>query len=226
MTPSRIARDLVASAATASLLLLGSGCGAPLAPVEEKETAEASLRAVPGGRASAVAMSAHTIHREEGGLLCADCHTPHNPMMPGPLFRWSPKAYIPGGPPPTLDAATHTCSTVACHMVPVGTYQYWKLVGDDEWLLYEATYGGPVRTAPWGEALRGACRACHASPPSPAAGAWHSPTHGGGGINAECSLCHPNVSKVNGELVISGQGHKNGVVDVTPQWKSRCFGCH
>lgn len=226
MTRPSIRNVLPAVVCLTAFGALLAGCGAPLAPVEEKEAAEASLRAAVGGRQSAVAVAAHTIHREEGGLLCADCHTPHGGMMMSPLLQFSSKAFIPGGPPPTRDAATHTCSNVACHMVPVGTYQYWKLVGDEEWVLYEVAYGGAVTTPPWGEALRGACRACHASPPSPAAGAWHSPTHGGGGINAECSLCHPGVAKVNGELVVTGQGHKNGVVDVTPQWKSRCFGCH
>jgi hypothetical protein len=34
------------------------------------------------------------------------------------------------------------------------------------------------------------------------------------------------VTRVNGELVLSGTTHKDGKVDVTPKWKSTCFGCH
>lgn len=37
---------------------------------------------------------------------------------------------------------------------------------------------------------------------------------------------YPGVGKVNGELVIAGTTHKNGTVDVTPRWRSTCFGCH
>jgi hypothetical protein len=36
----------------------------------------------------------------------------------------------------------------------------------------------------------------------------------GATLNA-CTLCHPKSAL-----------HGSGVVDVTPRWKSSCFGCH
>jgi len=224
MIDRRFGRVLATSLLAAGATFLISGCGGNKAPIAEEEAA-ARLRVPPRGSALAVPTSAHTIHMTDVGMQCTDCHTPHGGSFVS-IFRFPAVAYIPNGPAPSLDAATHTCSNVACHMVPAGTYTYWFQGGDGEVYPEEVAYGGPVTTPSWLEALRGACRACHASPPSPAAGAWHSPTHGGGGINADCSLCHPNVTKVNGELVLSGTTHKDGVVNVTPRWKSRCFNCH
>ena len=224
MTYVRIDRVVAACLLLAGATFLLPGCGGSEAPIAEEEAA-ASLRKAPRGMASAVAASAHSIHTNDAGMQCTDCHTPHG-MSFVSLFRFPPAAIIPNGPAPSLDTVTKTCSNVACHMVPVGTYAVLGDGGDGEAYLNEVTYGGPVTTPPWGEALRGACRACHGSPPSPAVGAWHSPTHGGGGTRAECSLCHPGVTKVNGELVLSGTTHKNGVVDVAPRWRSTCFGCH
>ena len=224
MISLRDGRILAASLLVAAGTLLLPGCGGNEAPIAEEEAA-AKLRAAPRGMASAVAASGHSIHMNDVGMACTDCHTPHGGSFVS-IFRFPASAYIPNGPAPSLDTVAKTCSNVACHMVPVGSYAYWAIGGDGEPFLNEVSYGGPVVTPPWTEALRGACRACHGSPPSPAAGAWHSAMHGGGGARAECSLCHPGVTMVNGELVLSGTTHKNGVVDVTPKWKSTCFGCH
>jgi predicted CxxxxCH...CXXCH cytochrome family protein len=224
MTHLRSGRILAASLLAASATFLLPGCGGTEAPIAEEEAA-ARLRVPRKGMGLAVPASAHSIHTNDVGMQCTDCHTPHGGSFVS-IFRFPAAAYIPGGPAPSLDAATHTCSNVACHMVPAGTYAYWAIGGDGEPYVKEAAYGGPVTTPPWTEAMRGACRACHASPPSPAAGAWHSPTHGGGGARAACSLCHPNINLVNGDLVLTGTTHKNGVVDVAPRWKSSCFGCH
>jgi hypothetical protein len=100
------------------------------------------------------------------------------------------------------------------------------------------------------------CGACHGYPPkyNGVAYAWHSGKHGIGISNGNtCQLCHPNargayvyggapsyVSTSGGLISSCAPGtyceapgqitqpsmHGNGVVDVTPGWANKCFGCH
>jgi predicted CxxxxCH...CXXCH cytochrome family protein len=189
-----------------------------------------------------VAVDSHLTHRVNGGTTCNDCHcTGAGCVSPNVhLLAFAPRAIAPGRPLPTFDLATQTCSNVACHMVPAGTFTYWSMGGDGEPAEAQVSYGGvPVTTPNWDSATTGSCRACHTAPPSPAAGAWHSGQHGSTAAMNDCSLCHPDVVLVNGALEISTATtcgptrtascaalHRNGVVDVTPRWSSRCFGCH
>lgn len=147
MTYVRNDRVVAACLLLAGATFLLPGCGGSEAPIAEEEAA-ASLRKAPRGMASAVAASAHSIHTNDAGMQCTDCHTPHG-MSFVSLFRFPPAAIIPNGPAPSLDTVTKTCSNVACHMVPVGTYAYWAMGGDGEAYLNEVTYGGPVTTPPW-----------------------------------------------------------------------------
>lgn len=186
--------------------------------------------ALVGSEAALTAIDPHALHLTRAGAECMDCHMPHDGVF-APLVSFSDKARIPGGPEPVLEA-DRTCSNVACHMVPAGTFTFWFQGGDGEPALSTVRYGGvPVRTPPWPEATSDGCRACHGAPPSPAAGAWHSGFHGGaagGALNA-CALCHPSVAAVNGALVIRTgfeAMHRNGIVDVAARFASRCFGCH
>lgn len=172
----------------------------------------------------------HELHLTRTAAECLDCHTPHDGVF-APLVSFSDRVRLPGGPDPVLND-DRSCSNVACHMVPAGTFTYWTMGGDGEPTLAQVSYGGrPVRTPPWAEATSDGCRACHANPPRPAAGPWHSGSHGnvvGGALNA-CSLCHPSVVIVNGALTIRAgyeTVHRNGVVEVAAQWRPRCFGCH
>jgi predicted CxxxxCH...CXXCH cytochrome family protein len=218
MTSFRIGR-LAATFVAAGAAFLLPGCGSE--SLIEKEAAT-GIRVTHREMANAsIDDMGHSIHYWTVPMTCTDCHGGH-----GTPIRFPALAQIPGAPAPSFDPTAHTCSNVSCHSVPRGTWTYWTMGGDGE--LYEnaVEYGGPVTTPNYFEAVFKACRSCHASPPSPAAGAWHSPSHGGGGQRAECSLCHPGVTKVDGKLVISGTTHRNGTVDVTPAWKSTCFGCH
>ena len=219
MTNFRIGRGLAASFLGAGAAFLLSGCGGE--SLIEKEAATGIRVTRQEMAIASIDDMGHSIHYWTVPMACTDCHGGH-----GTAIRFPAVAQIPGAPAPSFDTTAHTCSNVSCHSVPVGTYQYWKWIGEEEWVLTEVTYGGPVTTPNYFEAVFKACRSCHASPPSPAAGAWHSPSHGGGGVGVECSLCHPGVTKVDGKLVISGTTHRNGTVDVAPKWRSTCFGCH
>ncbi len=212
------------------------GCGGPLP--DEDLTAEVRR----SGRAATL-VDPHTLHRTAAGTVCTDCHSAHGGMMGSALISFGSRAYAPGRPPPSFDIVGKTCSNVACHMVPAGTYDYYFPGGDGEPALQTVTYGGiPVTTPPWPSATSDGCVACHVNPPSPPAGAWHSGFHGGTSsatLNA-CSLCHPDVTISGGVLALStatncGPGgtfgscaalHRNGVVDVRARFRSSCFGCH
>jgi predicted CxxxxCH...CXXCH cytochrome family protein len=219
-------------------VVLASGCGGEAPEMD----APAAIRSRSEVSTAATAMDPHTLHRTLAATQCADCHSSHGGMMGTALISFGPRAILPGQPAPSFSPTAKTCSNVACHMVPAGTYTFWFPGGDGEPMEFIVSYGGvPVTTPSWGSALSGACRACHASPPSPSSGAWHSGFHGGtasAALNA-CSLCHPNVVVLNGELAIStamncgpmrnqscAALHRNGVVDMSPKFKSSCFGCH
>jgi predicted CxxxxCH...CXXCH cytochrome family protein len=229
MKPSHlVARPVVV--ACALLVVSLAGCGPETSP---SGVAVSSL---------VEPVDPHTTHRVNGGTTCNDCHCRGGHCVSPTVFllAFGERAVAPGRPLPTFDLATQTCSNVACHMVPAGTYSYWSIGGDGEPVENQASYGGvPVVTPAWDSATTGSCRACHGAPPSPSAGTWHSGMHGTGPAMNECSFCHPGVVRVNGVLEISTAStcgptgtqpcaalHRNGVVDVAASWNSRCFGCH
>lgn len=223
--------QVVATPVVVSALLVAlAGCGQDVSP---------------GGEAVSdlvAPVDPHLTHRVNGGTTCNDCHCRGTGCVSPNVYllSFAPTAIAPGRPLPTFDLATQTCSNVACHMVPAGTFSYWSVGGDGEAIEAQVPYGGvPVTTPPWDSATTGSCRACHGAPPSPSAGTWHGGQHGSTAAMSECSVCHPDVVKVNGVLEISAAStcgptrtascaalHRNGVVDVAPRWSSRCFGCH
>lgn len=206
------------------------GLGLATALLAACGTGEQDAPALASSGAALTVVDPHDLHVRRAGAECLDCHSPHDGMF-APLVSFSDRARLPGGPEPVLNA-DRSCSNVACHMVPAGTFSYWTIGGDGEWAPATVAYGGvPVRTPPWPEATSDGCRACHGSPPSPPAGPWHSGMHGnvaGGPLNA-CTLCHPSVELVNGTPAIRAGAeamHRNGVADVRGRFTSRCFGCH
>jgi hypothetical protein len=190
-------------------------------------------------------------HAEHGTQACATCH-----QCTGTLSFDASVA----GANAAFDATTKTCSNVACHAVPAGTYTYnaydWGL---EEMYQVSVPYGGSEggSGANW-YAAPGAtgCSACHGYPPkyNGTAYAWHSGMHAGSiGNGNTCQLCHPDASgayvyggppsyaSTSGGMIstcapytycsapgtiTNGSLHGNGVVDVTPQFTSSCFGCH
>jgi predicted CxxxxCH...CXXCH cytochrome family protein len=139
-------------------------------------------------------------------------------------------------PQPTFDATAKTCSGVACHSIPSGTFTYLFPGGDGEPVAETVTYGGGTATPSWYSAGIG-CTGCHGNPPQNYL--WHGGLHGGGN---QCELCHPDAVSVNGvatglstatncagpngTLIACASLHANGTLDVQPKFKSTCFGCH
>jgi hypothetical protein len=83
-------------------------------------------------------------------------------------------------------------------------------------------YAGKGATPRWTQVdgTQAACGTCHDAPPR--GQIWHSGAHGGGN---GCDLCHPGV-KPDGSGFVDASRHVDGIVDVTAQFKSTCFGCH
>lgn len=158
---------------------------------------------------------------------CTVCHAC------GGVLQFDPAgpAVAPGLPAPSFDATAKTCSNVACHGVPAGTFSYYFPGGDGEPALNTFAYGGTFAQPYWYAEAGGTCAACHANPPRNAV--WHSGYHGGqgpAGANNQCQLCHPDATgsggAATGLVPANAALHRNGAVNVQANFKSTCFGCH
>ena len=190
-------------------------------------------------------------HGKHGGFACSVCHKVAGRLVfdsTGPAYR----AGATGTSRPTFDATAKTCSNVACHGVPAGTFSYYypgNEMDADGYPIPElktVNYGGTMAaTAPnWYATGTATCTGCHGNPPahgSDGSNAWHSGFHannqnvGSTGPNA-CELCHNIPTNVNVPIAQSANGagtailqptfHGNGTVNVNARWRSQCFGCH
>jgi predicted CxxxxCH...CXXCH cytochrome family protein len=162
---------------------------------------------------------------------CSVCHKVGGRLA----FDRNGPAYAAGNPAPTFDATAKTCSNVACHGVPAGTYSYYFPGGDGEPVLNTVNIIGNLAgtTPSWYSAGAAACGACHGNPPHNGAVVytWHSGYHGGQGptgANNQCQLCHPDATGTNGigTTITNPSMHGNGTFDVQARFRSQCFGCH
>ena len=164
---------------------------------------------------------------------CKVCHKIGGRLV----FDKSGPAYAAGKAAPSFDASTKSCSNIACHGVPAGTFSYYFPGGDGEPVLNTVNYGGTAAgpTPSWYSTGASGCKACHGDPPlngSDGSNTWHSGYHGGGGPTSavnQCQFCHPDASSPNngiGDTITNPLLHANGVVNVQATFKSSCFGCH
>jgi predicted CxxxxCH...CXXCH cytochrome family protein len=228
----------------AGVFLMASACqqapagatkGEASAPDRQALTQDAVLP--PGGTCGAT--GAHAKH------AFTDCFTCH--ACAGALqFDAAGPAVGAALPPPSFDATTKTCSNVACHAVPNGTFTYQFPGGDGEPVESSVPYGGgasPSATPNWYATGLG-CGACHRMPAD--GYHWHSGLHGNGSATANaCETCHSDaVGFTSTAGVVTSAAiattstcgplrdqpcapfHRNGTVDVTPRFTSACFGCH
>ncbi len=180
-------------------------------------------------------------HGKHATASCATCHDCGGVLQ----FGATGAAVAAGQPLPTFDATAKTCSSVACHSVPAGTYTYyvWDW-GTDSLVTMSVPYGGgAAQTTPsWYTSGGSSCTACHPLPAS--SYNWHSGYHGGSSADNACELCHEDAVglTIPGGAVTAAlstatncgpQGnqpcaasHANGSLTVTPKWNNGCFGCH
>lgn len=193
---------------------------------------------------SAVAMpgGGHDVHLTEG-IGCRTCHVTVIGVV---AFDPAGPAVSPSLPPPAFDPVTKTCSSVACHSVPPGQFDYSFPGGDGEPLPYTARYGGGATTPPWDATPTGSCTACHDLTYQGGRYLWHSGVHGStsSGGNA-CQTCHPDATgtatwsnpmvgaALSTATTCGPTGrtpcallHQNGVLDVAPRFRAQCFNCH
>jgi hypothetical protein len=187
----------------------------------------------PTGAHGVLALSYVTGH---AGFECKECHYVGGRLAFKPASKGG-KAFLAAGPAPTFDAAAKTCSNVACHTVPAGTYSYYFPDGSGDPQLNTVKYGGgPPRPTPsWYTTGAAACTACHDDPPrngSDGSNVWHSGLHGNQGPTGarnQCQFCHPDASSPNngiGDTITNAALHANGTVNVQATFTSSCFGCH
>jgi hypothetical protein len=175
-------------------------------------------------------------HGKHGTFGCTTCHVCAGVLQ----FDPAGPAVGAGQPLPSFNATTKTCSSVACHGAPSGTFTYtaWDW-GCDCAVEVTVPYGhsGSSETPSWYATGGAGCTGCHGNPPRDYAYTWHSGSHGGGN---QCELCHPDAvssggiaTGLNTAMNCGPTGnqscaafHANGTLNVTPKWNSSCYGCH
>jgi hypothetical protein len=209
------------------------GTGVARVASPQTTTTLTEARVCPDGQVC-VPTGAHAKHADKG-YDCKVCHAYGGWLAfqnPGP-------AYLPNSTgtskAPSFDATAKTCSNVACHSVPAGTFSYYFQGGDGEPVLNTVPYGGSTSTTPTNWYATGlGCGACHDNPASAPGGGkynWHSGYHGGqgpAGARNQCQFCHPDATGSNGvgTSITNPALHGNGVVNVQASFTSSCFGCH
>lgn len=208
-------------------LLLACSCdgGRPGAPAGPAQPPASFALAAPEAGSTCSPAGGHPKH---AFTSCVTCHA----CQGGVEFNPTGPAVVVGQPAPTFDAVTKTCSGVACHSVPAGTFSYYRQGGDGEAELVTVSYGGgpPKLTPSWYTTGAGSCAACHDDPPRNHY--WHSGYHGGQGPTGarnQCQFCHPDASSPGngiGDTITNPSLHRNGAVNVQAPFTSSCFGCH
>lgn len=195
-----------------------------------------------GGTLDPIRVGAHSKHLAPtvtNPFDCGVCHVkPSSILSPGHIDNPTPvatvtfggiAAQVPPGPAPSWDRTAAGCSSTYCHGNYAGVYAYdvydW---GSDSYVTNYVNYTGKKATPTWTSGPM-TCGSCHGNPPA-GTGTWHSGYHGyyqADGFN-ECQLCHPDAYSENGVglSITNPPQHLNGIVEVTPKWSSKCFGCH
>ncbi|ACH38170.1 cytochrome c [Citrifermentans bemidjiense Bem] len=191
----------------------------------------------------------NSIHTKHQAFMddCKGCHDLSSSFVASNSFfkDSSKRAFQPGGPAPifvpsgawsspqTTNPAT--CSNIACHNIPPGTFTYYIYdYGIDASVPVTVSYGGMSNaTAKWQDDPATNCNSCHGNPPL--GNVWHNGSHGNGipGGN-NCETCHPDAKSnvaPDGKTIVSNyitapSQHQNGTVNVVANFNSNCFGCH
>jgi hypothetical protein len=167
-------------------------------------------------------------HPRHAAFACTTCHMSHGPSRFDPngpaVIR--PSAGNPFPPVPTYAPTAKTCSNVACHAIPQGTFSYYFPGGDGEPELKTVSYGGPVAATPSWYAAGAGCAACHANPPPN--GMWHGGRHAVNYGGTTCQFCHPGEAGSSnvGTAIVNAALHRNGTVEVQARFRTYCFDCH
>lgn len=217
------------AAALAAVVLVAVACERAPGPAEQRGAALTSDEVLPTGGVCTPS-GAHGKHAFTGCTTCHAC---------GGVVQFDPAgpATIAGGPLPAFDAVAKTCSSVACHGVPAGTFSYSFPDANGDPTLQTVAYGSgaPRPTPSWYTTGVATCTACHDDPPrdgSTGSNVWHSGYHGGqgpSGARNQCQLCHPDAYSPGdgvGTTITDASLHRNGRVDVQATFTSACFGCH
>lgn len=234
--------------ALASLVLLASACEMDPNAVSGRAGSDALTadHVVPTGLVCAPT-GKHGEHAG-AGIACATCHLCAGTVSFDPAVAGSNAAFDASA----KTCSSVKCHVVPAGTFTYNTYDW----GADAVVPVSVPYGGESRLPYWYAAPGQGCNACHGYPPryNGVAYTWHSGVHGTGISNGNnCSLCHPDASgayvyggppdysSTSGGLIVScppgtycaapgtitnGSLHRNGTLEVTPSFSSKCMGCH
>ena len=182
-------------------------------------------------------------HGKHDKYACTTCHRVGGRLA----FDPAGPAYGTGTPAPSFDAGTKTCSSVACHGVPAGVYNYdvWDY-GTESLEPRSVPYGGNAGPTPSWYATGLGCTACHNLTYGGITYSWHLSTHGRPFVTTgnRCETCHLDATGTLGAtnwalstatncppLAPTGttecaKYHANGILNVTPVYRSGCSSCH
>lgn len=217
---NRMRRTLGSGLAVGLLLLAGCGGERP---------GSAGTLAARSSAVTVVSCSPVAAHPKHAAASCSTCHQCEGGGAGGVTFDPAGRAVAADQPAPLFDPSSKSCSNVACHGVPAGTYTYWFPGGDGEPAENTVSYGSAPRPTPSWLTTGLRCDGCHGNPPRN--GTWHSGYHGGQGPTGaanQCQFCHPDATGANGvgAAITNALLHGNRQVDVAARYRSSCFGCH
>jgi len=209
------------------------GSGLQLAPRGPARLTQADFDVcVDASAPSCTPTGAHAKHTN----TCAVCHAVAGRLafqIGGPAYG---TGWTSAKPRPGFDATTKTCSNVACHGVPAGTFTITSLDGNgDPYDNVLTVFGNTAAATPSWYATGSTCTGCHPNPPrngTNGSNVWHSGNHGNQGLTGvrnQCQFCHPDASSPGngvGDTITNPALHGNGVYNVQARFTSACFGCH
>ncbi len=188
-------------------------------------------------------------HFEHRSFACAACHQAAGALCFDPAAAGSTAAFDPVA----KTCSSIACHGTAAGTF---TYSTWDWSTDSPSSNTVPYGGSGGQQADWYAASGSGCSACHGYPPTynGVPYPWHSGMHGGGIPNGNaCQLCHPDatgayvyggppsyagtsaglIASCPAGTYCSAPGaitnpalHRDGVLNVSPQWGAACYGCH
>lgn len=246
----RSIRCFLAAMGTAAAMVLVAGCEQQ-APGDQAPAVSASAALTQGQVVPTGSVCTPTgKHVKHAGFACTACHMCAGTLSFDPAVAGATATFDAT----TKNCSNVACHAVPAGTFTYSYWDWGLDQSVSVSVPYGGAGGGSA--ANWYATSGASCGACHGYPPTYGGTAypWHNGQHGLGIPNGNaCQLCHPDatgayvfggppsfVTTSAGLITSCAPGtfcsapgtitnasrHGNGVVDVTPLWRSTCSGCH